>query len=141
MNITLDIYYDRDNPEKWTLVFKDIPRKENFIYELQLQINTIIEDNILNEIFLVYTTKVDLTDLGIEEIKNYLWIILGTIIGVIVAILIAFSVYKYIRLKRKNINLQEEMKSMAYSNKVQKNVLVKEQNITQKDSDYESTFI
>ena len=134
-------YYDRDNPEKWTLVFKDIPRKENFIYELQLQINTIIEDNILNEIFLVYTTKVDLTDLGIEEIKNYLWIILGTIIGVIVAILIAFSVYKYIRLKRKNINLQEEMKSMAYSNKVQKNVLVKEQNITQKDSDYESTFI
>ena len=31
--------------------------------------------------FLVYTTKVDLTDLGIEEEKNYLWIILGIVIG------------------------------------------------------------
>ena len=133
--------YSLNNPENWKLVFKDIPRKENYIYELQIQVNAILEDSIFNEMFLVYTTKVDLTDLGIEEENNYLGIILGIVIGLIVAILIAFSVIKYIRLRKKNKNLQEEMKSIAYSNDIKKNVLKKEKNIAQRDEDYESTFI
>ena len=43
---------------------------------------------------------------------------------------------------KRNVNLQEEMKSMAYSNNIQKNVLIKEKTErAQSDTDYETTFI
>ena len=45
------------------------------------------------------------------------------------------------RLRKANDNLMKEMKSMAFSNEVQKNVLVKKEITSQKESDYESTFI
>ena len=82
-----------------------------------------------------------MTDIKKEEEKSYLWYILGPILGVIGLLLIAYFVFKYIRLRKANVNLQEEMKSMAYSNEIQKNVLVKEKITSQKETDYETTFI
>ena len=133
--------YSLNNPEKWTLTFENIPREDNFVYDLQVQINSIISRNIFNEEFLIFTTEIDLSDIKPEKQKDYTWIIVGIILGVIVAIVIAFFIFKYIRLQKSNINLKEEMKSMAYSNDVQKNVINKERKNSERDGDYESTFI
>ena len=123
-------------------MFTNISRKNNYVYDLQLQVNAILQNNIYNEEFLIYTTKVDLTDIKLEEKKDNLWLILGIILGVIGALIIAFFIIKYIRLTKRNVNLQEEMKSMAYSNNIQKNVLIKEKTErAQSDTDYETTFI
>ena len=133
--------YNHSNLGEWTLTFKDISRKDNYEYELQLLINMINEGALFDEEFLTYKTKVDLKEIGIkEEEKNNLGLILGCVFGSIGGVLIIFFIIKYIRLKKKNTNLQENLKSWAFSNDVQKNIFVKEkQNI--KDTDYDSTFI
>ena len=82
-----------------------------------------------------------MTDIKKEEKKSYLWQILGPILAVIVLLLIAFFVIKYMRLRKANVNLEVKMKHMAYSNEIQKNVLVKDKITSQKESDYETTFI
>ena len=133
--------YSYKNPENFNLTFRNIPRKDNYIYDLQIQANVFIHQNLFNEEFLIFTKKIDLTDIKKEEEKSYLWHILGPILGVIGLLLIAYFVFKYIRLRKANVNLQEEMKSMAYSNEIQKNVLVKEKITSKKETDYETTFI
>ena len=133
--------YSLNNPEKWTLIFENIPRENNFVYDLQLQVNSIIYNNIFNEEFLIFTTKVNLTDIKPVEEKNYTWTILGIVFGVLLALLITFFIIKYIRLQRSNLTLREEMKSMAYSNDVQKNVINRERQDSERDNDYESAFI
>ena len=80
-------------------------------------------------------------DIKLEEEKTYTWIIVGSVLGFLVLIVVIFFIIKYIRLHKKNKNLEEEMKSLAYSNDVQKNVLIKEKKSSQHDSDYETTFI
>lgn len=62
------IYYP--NMTKWSLIYENIPRKDNFIYDLQFQVNVIIEDNIFNEEFLIFTCKVDLTNIKLIEKKS-----------------------------------------------------------------------
>jgi hypothetical protein len=134
-------YYHYSNKEKWSITFENVKRGDNYKYELQLQINAILPNNIFNEEFLVYKSEIDLTDIKYED-KSYLtWVIVGSVLGVIVIGLVIFFVIKYTRLQKSNVDLKEEMKSMAYSNDVQKNVLIKEQKSSQKESDYESTFI
>ena len=127
--------------ETFILKFENISRNNNFIYDLQLKINVIIQDNILNEEFLIFNFKVDLNSIKEEPEKSYLWYILGPILGLIFVGVVTFFIIKYIRLHKSNINLKEEMKSLAYSNDIQKNVLMKEHKDSQKESDYESTFI
>ena len=85
--------------------------------------------------------EVDLTDIKHEEKESILWYILGPVLGFIFLLIITFLVIKYIRLQKANINLKEDLKSIAYSNEIQKNVLSKEQQTSEKDSDYDSTFI
>ena len=87
--------------------------------------------------------EVNLTDIKkiINEEESKLWYILGPILGFIILLLITFFTIKYIRLRKANINLREDLKSIAYSNEIQKNVLSKEKKTSEKDSDYESTFI
>ena len=141
-NITTH-YYNYRNPENWTLIFENIPRNNNYIYDLQLQINAIISKGLLNEELLVYKTQVDLTDIKIEEPKNsktWIYIITG-IIGGILLILAIFFIIRNIRLKNRNVVLQERIKSIAFSNDIQKNVLIQNKSITKNESDYESTFI
>ena len=55
--------------------------------------------------------------------------------------MIVFFVIKYIRLQKANINLKEEIKSIAYSSDIKQNVLKKEKIESKKDSDFETTFI
>ena len=134
-------FFSKENPEKWTLFYENVSRKDAIIYDLRLQINVIIEDNIFDEEFLVFTTKVDLRDIKYEEEVDYTWIILGTVLGAVALGVIIFFVVKFIRLHRKSLILEEEMKSLAYSTDVQKNVLIKEKKSSEKDTDYETTFI
>ena len=133
--------YSINNPQKWSLIFANVPRTKNYVYDLQLQVNSIIENNIFNEEFLIFTTKINLTEIIFEEPENYTWIIVGCVLGFIVLLLIVFFIIKYIKLNRRNKNLKEDLKSMAYSNDIQKNVLVKAQQTSQKESDYDTTFI
>ena len=137
-NKTINVY-NYNNPNDFTLIFKNISRKNNYVYDLQLQVNVFIKNNLFNEEFLIFTKEIDLTDI-LE--KSILWYILGPILGVIGLLLIIFVIIKFKKLKRKNIILEEDLKSMAYSNDIQKNVIVKEtKEKSKRDKDYESTFI
>ena len=131
-------FYD---PGKWSLIFENIPREKNYVYKLQIKVNSFIEYNIFNEEFLIFTTKINLTHIKPEENKDYTLYIVIPIVGFVVLFLVAFFLIKYIRLQKSNKDLREDLKSMAYSNDIQKNVLIKDKKYSQKDSDYESTFI
>ena len=48
---------------------------------------------------------------------------------------------KFIRLKKANLDLNEEIKSIMYSNDIVKSVLTKEERKTKLYDDYDSTFI
>ena len=133
--------YSYKNPENFNLTFRNIPRKDNYIYDLQIQVNVFINRYLFNEEFLIFTKKIDLTDIKKEPEKSYLWYILGPILGVIGFLLIAFFVIKYIRLSKANVNLEKEMKSMVYTNEIQRDILVKKKIKSEKESDYETTFI
>jgi len=135
------ILYNSTNPGNFTLTFKNILRKENYVYDLQIQTNVFIENNVFNEEFLIFTKEIDLTDIKLIEEKSILWYILGPVLGLIFLVLVIFFAIKFIRLKNSNINLQEDLKSMAYSNNVQKNVIAKDNEVARKDLDYDSTFI
>ena len=136
-NKTTSQYNDYKSDE-FTLVFTNIPRNENFIYDLQILIYAYIDYYNIKEELLVFTTEVDLTDIKDESI---LWYILGPILGFIFILLVSFFVIKYIRLQKANTNLKEDLKSIAYSNEIQKNILSKEKQTSEKESDYDTTFI
>ena len=133
--------YSYYNPEKWELIFENIPRDMNYVYELQLQVNSILENNIFNEEFLIFTTQINLTNIKPEEKKDYTLYIVLPIVAFVVLVIVGFFIFKYIRLQKSNRNLKEDLKSMAYSNDIQKNVIKKDQKNSQNESDYESTFI
>ena len=134
-------YYTPQSPKKIIFKYANISRKNNFIYHLLIQANIFNEVNMFNEAFLIFTAKVDLTNIALPEEKSYLWIILGPILGVVVIALVAFFIIKYIRLQKANVNLKEEMKSMAYSNDVQKDVIAKTKKRSKTESDFDTTFI
>ena len=132
--------YNLKKPEKFKLIFNNIPRKENYIYDLQIQANIFIESNLFIEGFLIFTKEIDLTDITIKEEISILWYIIGPILGFVFLLLFSFLVIKFIRLKKANADLQEEIKSMAYSNDVYKDVIKKDKD-SQADKDYDSTFL
>ena len=123
------------------LKFKDISRKDNYEYVLQIRVNLYIADSIQNEEFLTFTYDVDLTDIKLEEEDNTLKIVLGVVGGVllILIILIVFF-FVYRKLRRDNSQLKEQVLDLGYSAGVQKNILKKEIN-SKKDEDYETEFI
>ena len=132
--------YNYSNVSKnWYLKFDNIPRGNNFVYDLQLQINAILSKSILNEEFLIYNVTIDLTDIEIKN-KDLTYILIGVIGGILILIVLFFMI-KYIRLRKKNTNLRNEMKSLVFSNDVQNNVINKEKAISKKEKDYETTFI
>ena len=94
------------------------------------------------EEFMVYVTQVDLTGIKLEETnKKNSWLPWGIPLIIAVAAVLVFFIIKLVKLKKKNDSLQLEMKSLAFSNDIQTNVLIKEKNISKNESDYESTFI
>ena len=133
--------YNRYAPEKFELIFNNIPRKDNYIYDLQIQANIFIDSFLFNEQFLIFTREIDLTNIKLKEEDSILWYILGPILGLIFLLVIAFFIIKYIRLNKANVKLQEEMKSMAYSNDIYQNVIVKTKKDSNKEGDYDTTFI
>ena len=135
--------YSYTNRNNWTLLFRNLPRK-NCTYNLHLQINAILRDNILNEEFLTYIIKVELTKIKPKEYKdNNKLILLYIIIPIvfIISVVVLFIIIKYLKLKKKNDNLQQEMQVLKFSNDIQSNVLIKEKQISKKESDFETTFI
>ena len=91
---------------------------------------------------MVYVTQVDLTGIKFEETnKKNSWLPWGIPLIIVVAAVLVFFIIKLVKLKKKNDSLQLEMKSLAFSNDIQTNVLIKEKNISKNESDYESTFI
>ena len=134
-------HYNYSNKEKWKITFENIARNksESVIYELQLQVNAILLNNIFNEEFLIFTSEIDLTD--IKDKRYIIWIIVVVVVVALIAGLVIIFVIKYKRLKKNNINLEESLKSLAFTNEVQKNVINEEQIMSQKESDYENTFI
>ena len=97
---------------------------------------------------MAFSREVDLTSIKPKEEEPkkgtpwYTWGIPVIVVGVIlITIIIVFFVIKFLKLKKKNSNLQQEMVSLAFSNDIQKNVLSKDMEISKNDTDYESTFI
>ena len=142
-------YGQSGKSSEFTLIFKDIPRNDGkYFYDLRLQIIARISNNYFREEFLAFVIGLNLTEFKkIEEsskpnkgIPWYAWGIPVIVVGVILIIL-AFFIIKFLRLKKTNTNLKNEMVSLAFSNDVQKNVLIKDRNNTISESDYESTFI
>ena len=136
-------YYNHRKPEKWTLIFENIPRNNNYIYDLQLKVNAILSKSLLNEELLVYKTEVNLTDIELKETKKskiWIYIVFG-IIGGICLILAVFFIIRNIRLKNRNVNLQNEIKSIEFSNDIQKDILIQSKIISESENDYQTTFI
>ena len=133
--------YDFQIPKEFKLIFNNVSRKENYVYDLQMQTNIFSEQMLFIEEYLIFTREVDLTDIKLKEKTSILWYILGPILGLIILLLISFFIIKYISLNKANTKLQEEMKSMAYSNDIYQNVIVKTKKDSKKEGDYDSTFI
>ena len=107
-----------------------------------MQIYAIHLDNFLNEEFLLYKTNIALEELKLEEEKNLTWLwILLSIIGAVFLAVALFFIIKFARLKKRNDSFTQEMKSLLFSNDIQKNVLINERVLSKNESDFESTFI
>ena len=134
--------FNQNENKEWTLKFKNLKRSKDYIYDLQLQIYAIHLDNFLNEEYLLYKTNIILEGLKPEEEKKLTWLwILISVIGAIILALALFFIIKFVRLKKNSDSFKQEMKSLLYSNDIQKDILIKEKKISKTESDFESTFI
>ena len=141
-------YYNETHfEENWTLVFKDFPKENYDEYEMQLQIQAYIIGVLFNDEYLLYKINVTLHNetetktTDEDKPKNWWkWLLGGGLI--FIALLVALIILiKFLKLKKKNSNFQQEMKSLLFSNDIQKNVLIKEKKISRNENDFESTFI
>ena len=148
---TTHYYNIHSEPEKWNITFENFPRSHNFEYIMQLQIIAahtdiiLVTNNYYHENILIFTSKINSTEIGPDNNENnninIIWSIVVVIILIIVIPLIIFFFIKYRRLNKNNINLEQEMKSLAYSNEVKKNVLIQAQILSEKDEESEASFI
>ena len=133
--------YNLTSQNNWTLVFDNIPRNNNYIYDLKLQVNAILRE-FSKEEFSVFTTRVDLTGIKPDQINNKKsWLPWGIPLIIIAAGILVFFIIKFFRLKKKNDNLKLEIKTLVFNNDIRKNVLIEEDKISKNESDYESIFI
>jgi len=136
VNKTMSIVSELIKQDNWTLEFRNFPKNNTKEYELQIQIFAFLLDNLINEEYFLYKIDPDIRK------KSDWWKWLVGIGVVVIALLVALIILiKYLKLKKKNANFQQEMKSLLFSNDIQKNVLIKEKNLSKTESDYESTFI
>ena len=89
---------------------------------------------------LIFNTTIDLTEIKLKDSIELIYILVGVIGGILLIVAIFFIV-KFIRLKKANLDLNEEIKSIMYSNDIVKSVLTKEERKTKLYDDYDSTFI
>ena len=149
VNKTFSVYNKtNDTSSNWTLVFRNIPRNGNLFYDLRIQIIANIMNDNSKEEFMAFGKEVNLIEIKqiVEKPKEgipwYAWGIPVIVVGVIlVVIILGFFILKFLKLKKKNTTLQQEMDTLAFSNDIQKNVLMKDMELSKSESDYESTFI
>ena len=137
-------YRSKEENKNWNLEFKNVKKSdEGYIFNLQLQIQAIHYDNFLNEEFLLFKTNVILNDLELKRKKDnkVIFIAIFVPLGAVLLIISLFFIIKFVRLKKRNDSFQQEMKSILFSNDIQKNVLINEKEISKNESDFESTFI
>ena len=127
------------NETKINLTFINFSNKNNVKCDLQLQVVVKNETNSFREKLVVFSTKVDLTDLKSEKVNE--WIIIGVTLAGIILILVIVFIIKYLRLRSKTTDLIQEVNSLEYSNVAQKIAIIKEKTILNKKSDYETLFI
>ena len=126
---------------EFTLIFKNIPKENNYIYDLRIQMKARAFVDFFKEEYLSFTVKADLTDIKKSDLKWLTWAIPVIVVGVGLIIALVFLINKFLILRKKNTNLKDEIVSLAFSNDVQKNVLSRESKISRNESDFESTFI
>ena len=135
--------------ENWdkiiTLTYEKVDYKISPLYKLQLRVNVFIENTIFNEEFLTYIFDLDLTDLNHDDDENNLsdtftWVIIGFAILIVIIIIIVILLYKNRKLEKDKQNLEDRVLSIGYSAGIEKNILKKEE-YSKKDDDYEKTFI
>ena len=134
-------YYNYSNKENWNITFENIERNKYDKYELQLQVNVYLLNNIFNEEFLIFTSELDLTEIKYSDNLYIILIIVGVVVGILIIGLVVYFVLKYKNLKKSNLDLKEDLKDMAFANDVQKDVLKQEQITSQRYTDFETTFI
>ena len=100
--------------EKIFLDFKDISRKDNYKYDLQIRIKVYNDnDNIFNEEFLTYNVEIDLTD--IKSSKNYVtFIIIGVIIFVLIIVVVVVLILCR-RFKKNSDQLKEKVLTTSFT--------------------------
>ena len=144
INQTINFFNSSSN-SSWTLEFNDVPKNENFSYsyDLQLQILALPLDNFLNEEYLLYKIeaiwKNKIPDP--EGFNKNIFIYIFVPIGAVFLPVALFFIIKFIKLKKRSDSFQQEMKTLLFSNDIQKNILVNEKELSKNDSDYENTFI
>ena len=137
--------YSKNEKKSIILMFKDISKKDNYLYDLQLKVNVYIGKSIFNEEFLTYTiNNVNLTveeksDTENDDDTDIILVIVIPIASIIlIGLVVLFFILKKYRNEKKE--LKEKVLSIGYSAGIEKNILVSEGK-SKKDEDYESTFI
>ena len=73
--------------------------------------------------------------------KDIIYIAVFVPLGVIILVVALFFIIKFLRLKKKSDSFEKEVKSLLFSNDIQKNVLINERSLSKNEIDYENTFI
>ena len=136
-------YSNSSMNRNWTLEFKGVPKKDNYSYDLQLQILALPLDNFLNEEYLLYKIEA-IWNNSIPYEKKFdskIYIYIFVPIGAVIVGVAIFFIVKFQRLKKKSDSFKQEMKSLLFSNDIQKNIIINEKELSKNDSDYENTFI
>ena len=137
-------YSNSSMNRNWTLEFKGVPKKDNYSYDLQLQILALPLDNFLNEEYLLYKIEAiwkNSIPYKKEFFDSKIYIYIFVPIGAVILGVAIFFIVKFLRLKKKSDSFKQEMKSLLFSNDIQKNILINEKELSKNDSDYENTFI
>ena len=136
-------FYNSTSSNSWTLEFNGFPKEGNYSYDLQLQIHAFLQDNFLHEEYLLYKKEAIISNTIPYKpgFDNKIFIYIFTPIGAIIIGVALFFLIKYLRLRKKNEKFKKEIKSLLFSNGIQKNVLIEEKQLSKNESDYENTFI
>ena len=139
VNKTINFYNNNNSNNNWTLGFQSIPTIDDYSYDLQLQIHALLLDNFLNEEYLLYKKEGILKRTKQNNSQIYIYIFVP--VGIIILGVALFFIIKFFKLKKKNEEFKQDVKSLLFSKEIQKNVLIKDKQLSKNESDFETTFI
>ena len=128
------------NNLNFKLYFSNIRSIADNNYSFNLEIKIDIENDIFNENLYMYKLPINLEEeFGTKNEFPIFWIIIISLLAFVIIIIIAFLVYKIIRLKKKNINLEERVLSSSFQN-FDEGIIDKNTH-SKKDEDKDNPFI